>query len=745
MKREKFSKALVCSLLCGVTYLSNNIVWAEEQPEFFLDEMVVTATRTMKELKEVPSSVSVVTAKDIAEKNVNSVTEAMQTLPGVFMSQVAQGGIQIRGFESSNILVLLDGMPMNTTYNNGMEWEMLPVENIERIEVVRGAGSSLYGGRAVGAVVNIITKENKKIKGATVNAVLNYGSNNTWKKSVYADIKANEKISVGVGYENRKSDGFKGYYYTGKASKGKSNIVADQKPPKLTSGRYILGGRGEKQWENENITAHIKYDFDASKSLKYSYTHLESEYRYKNPWTTLYSNGKPIFGDKVSIGNGLILKPSYSTYLGYDGRKESDLHSLSYNDDDNKFTVNAGYLNMKTNGYSSASYAKSIDWNGAGTDSYYPGKTYNIDVQKAWENVGKHNILLGASYKQESFDQLRKYLNNWRDHDSVNTNKGNAGVYENHGGKARNIALFIQDEYKINDPLTMYLGIRYDNFKKFDGKSIYYDDNDGSVTRSLNYEAVNYSEISPKVAFDFKADENTNYYISYGHSFNPPPLYQVYRDGGGSMGDVVANPNLDPETSDTFEIGMKKKLSKNTNLGISIYQVKTDDKIIYTTHYVPGTNDRLYKMYENYGQEKRTGIEFALEHKFNNNWSTYFNYAWQHGKVKQNHVANTNLDDVNETDYGIPRHLLHAGVDYTNDKFNAILECQYVSERQAPDDVTGEYGSEDAYFIVNTALNYKISQGLTLQVGINNLFDKEFYASEATSGRTYNVGLRYNF
>lgn len=77
---------------------------------------------------------------------------------------------------------------------------MIPVENIERIEVVRGAGSSLYGGHAVGGVVNIITKDAKK-KGLNANIVLNYGSNNTWKKALYADVKANEKVSFGVGYE----------------------------------------------------------------------------------------------------------------------------------------------------------------------------------------------------------------------------------------------------------------------------------------------------------------------------------------------------------------------------------------------------------------------------------------------------------------------------------------------------------------------------------------------------------------
>ena len=73
--------------------------------------MVVTATKTLKELKETPASVDVVTAQDIQERDVKSVPEALQQLPGVYMSQVAQGGIQIRGFESDNILILLDGMP----------------------------------------------------------------------------------------------------------------------------------------------------------------------------------------------------------------------------------------------------------------------------------------------------------------------------------------------------------------------------------------------------------------------------------------------------------------------------------------------------------------------------------------------------------------------------------------------------------------------------------------------------------
>lgn len=94
--------------------------------------------------------------------------------------------------------------------------------------------------------------------------------------------------------------------------------------------------------------------------------------------------------------------------------------------------------------------------------------------------------------------------------------------------------------------------------------------------------------------------------------------------------------------------------------------------------------------------------------------------------MKQNAVAGTNLKDADSADYGIPKHLLHAGVNYNKDKFNAILDCQYVSARQAPDDVTGEYGAEDAYFIVNTAFNYEIAKGTIYNSVLTTCLIKNF-------------------
>ena len=85
------------------------------------------------------------------------------------------------------------------------------------------------------------------------------------------------------------------------------------------------------------------------------------------------------------------------------------------------------------------------------------------------------------------------------------------------------------------------------------------------------------------------------------------------------------------------------------------------------------------------------------------------------------------------------------GVSFKKDRWHILLDSQYVSERQEPDSVTGEYGAEDDFFVVNAAVNFDIMKNITLQFNADNLFDSEFYCSEATAGRTYTVGLRFMY
>lgn len=110
MKKLASKGLLMSALICGNVLLGGTAAFAEEVQEYDLDAMVVTATRTMKQIQEVPSSVSVVTAKEIEDRNVTSVQEALQYMPGVYMDQSSQGTISLRGFGSTNVLVLVDGV-----------------------------------------------------------------------------------------------------------------------------------------------------------------------------------------------------------------------------------------------------------------------------------------------------------------------------------------------------------------------------------------------------------------------------------------------------------------------------------------------------------------------------------------------------------------------------------------------------------------------------------------------------------
>ena len=126
------------------------------------EPIVVTATKQEESLADVPASVSVVDGQTIMNRNAITVKDALQHVPGVRM---LQDQIDIRGSTGysqgvgSRVLVLIDGLPLLTGDTGESVWEAIPVDEVERIEVVKGAGSALYGSSALGGVINIITRD----------------------------------------------------------------------------------------------------------------------------------------------------------------------------------------------------------------------------------------------------------------------------------------------------------------------------------------------------------------------------------------------------------------------------------------------------------------------------------------------------------------------------------------------------------------------------------------------------------
>lgn len=150
-----------------------------------LPNMVVTATRTETPENEVASAMTVITAKDIADRHISNVADALRTVPGLDVVRTGglgqQTSVFLRGANSNHTLVLVDGVEMNdpSSPTGAFDFAFLQTDNIERIEVVRGAASAAFGSDAIGGVINVITKKGAgKLK---FTGVAEGGSYGTWK------------------------------------------------------------------------------------------------------------------------------------------------------------------------------------------------------------------------------------------------------------------------------------------------------------------------------------------------------------------------------------------------------------------------------------------------------------------------------------------------------------------------------------------------------------------------------------
>ena len=150
-------------LLLFLFWLSFSRLPVAEPQEPTLPPVFVTSTRTETPLQQVTTSASVITAKDIQGQQAETVLEALRNVPGLDVVQSGSRGtatsVFIRGSESDHVLVLIDGVEVNSTTLGAFNFAHLTTDNVERIEILRGAGGTLYGSQAIGGVINIITKK----------------------------------------------------------------------------------------------------------------------------------------------------------------------------------------------------------------------------------------------------------------------------------------------------------------------------------------------------------------------------------------------------------------------------------------------------------------------------------------------------------------------------------------------------------------------------------------------------------
>lgn len=250
---KKFSTSLLMTvLITSLCFGEAQSIFAEENfDEYTLDTMVVTATRTEKRDVDVPASTEIITYENIVDSGSVNAMEAVSKMLGVDYNTYLPGGsaqtsmtneINVRGF-SYGTLILVNGNPINL--NNTYVIDAIPAEAIERIEVVKGGGSVLYGSEAQSGVINIITK--KKVSNKVRVGFGNY------KQQQYNVAVGNDKLKIN--YDLKKWGYVKEARYT--AANTYTNL---------------------KESSNENIG--IGYNFNDQ--LSFEYNHLDTEVSYES-------------------------------------------------------------------------------------------------------------------------------------------------------------------------------------------------------------------------------------------------------------------------------------------------------------------------------------------------------------------------------------------------------------------------------------------------------------------------------
>ncbi len=154
--------------------------------------VIITASKKAQSFQEVPNSVSLITMKDIQRRNRTYLNQVLEYTPGVYMME---GDVNIRGSSGfslgagSRVLLLVDGIPMMPGDSGDIKWDIVPLSQIERVEIVKGAGSALYGSHALGGVINIITKDPSSQPATSVNI-----SGGIYDRPYYSDWEWTDNI-----------------------------------------------------------------------------------------------------------------------------------------------------------------------------------------------------------------------------------------------------------------------------------------------------------------------------------------------------------------------------------------------------------------------------------------------------------------------------------------------------------------------------------------------------------------------
>lgn len=717
-KRTVYGKKLLTAAVL-VSMLPGGLAFAEEAlPLYTLDAVVVTATRTENDVKNVPASTQIITSSDIKKSGATNVRDAITDFANITMTKKVRGGgheIIVRGMSTDKSLIMVNGHRVaneadGSGLGNANALDRINVDNIEKIEIVKGPSSALYGSEAMGGVINIITKSSKEAE-------------------------------VRTGLVNSSED-FTNWWHLDSGEIGKFSATLDMRFNK------IRRDGGDTDFLSDSFGTAQTYNFNANYHFNdHNYLNFYVDHYTQNLKRDLYNkklfNAKAEFPDEMkdamkakygveyvtgdaSIDDGLAnYHYKQQTYgLSWNGKTaRNDWQIQTYL---SKFDWQSDifYSGLQTHGHIPAgqpSYMASM-WDGMFKKFFTPSyandvnvnsnKLFAIEARNSTRVNNNHRLTYGAEYVKNTVKGTNFGDDNQFGVTHIGSVSKNGVTKEISEKEIDTYAAYLQDEINYGKWFIVP-AIRYDHHENF-----------GSHT-------------SPKLGLTYKANDTFRVKANYGKGFKAPTIQNLYCKlvtHMGQAGIITVNPNanLRPETSDSWDVGVEKEWGK---LSTSLVYFDTKLENMITTEEIA---DKIYRCI-NVGNVRVKGIEHTLGYELNPMWKFKVNSTW--------------LDAVNkDKNQPLPQRSRLSQIyslsfdDGKDIGWSAVLWDELNYKYVTPVTVKGDTvaGPKKTYNLLNFTLTRKINKDTKIYGSVQNIFDKVDKDCDL-DGRYWSLGWEHKF
>jgi outer membrane receptor protein involved in Fe transport len=665
------------------------------------ETVTVTATRSEQRTGDLPASVSVLGRQEIRQSPAVVADDVLRQIPTFSLfrrtsslsSHPTAQGVSLRGIGPSGVsrtLVLLDGVPFNDPFGGWVYWTRVPLDSLERIEVVDNSGSSLYGNYAMGGVINLMTAPAAR---RTVEVRSQYGN----RESPKVDLTASDvwgKVGVSV---NGSAFRTSGYPVVAEAERGAvdNNAAVDFRNASVKL-QYDPTDRIQATFR----AGYFDEDRDNGKASTIDHT----EEANATTWTTLSGGARFRLPDESTLQVSVSgdIETFRSNFLAVPAATPPR-------------SIGRMTLNQRV---PTDSIAGSAQWSrGVGRSQFFT---------------------LGTDWRHVDGDSEEDGL------DAVTGTQ--VTLHRVSGGTQRSVGFFAQDLWTPAAGLLVTLSARVDRWRNYDGHNLENAVPSGTPTpnNAPTLPERDDTVASPRVAARYHLTDWASVWGDVGWGFRAPTLNELYRQFRVGTVLTLANNQLGPERLVGGEAGISIEPVRDLTWRTTWYDNRIKDPVSNVTIATAGAN--VTQQRQNLGRTRVTGVQTDVEYRLGPDWSVGGGYLFNRARVTE-FVTNPGL--VGKTLAQVPRHRGSFQIEYTNPRYlNVAFGLQALGD-QFDDDQNTPSRVLPGYAVLSLSASRRVSRNLELFAGVQNLTDREYLVGTlpTTIGtpRLVNGGVRVRF